>query len=156
MNRLVLFFSVLTATLASAFPAETVIDFEQAEVGKPVTNWVEKGVVFTLAHEPKQTRARGRVMLFPHLCTNHKGILCAMATEQIPVQATLPTPVTSVTSVLWRAPRCSGGSPCVSENSKVLDQASVPSVPGRRRPEDRLTTFERTVKAWKSAYIRFS
>jgi len=156
MNRLVLFFSVLTAILASAFPAETVIDFEQAEVGKPVTNWVEKGVVFTLAHEPKQTRARGRVMFFPHLSTNHKGILCAMATEQIPVQATFPTPVTSVTLVLWGSTGCPAALEAFDENGKVLDQASVPSVPGRKKPEDPIPTFELTVKAPKIAYIRFS
>src|SRR5687768_18459605 len=101
MNRLFLLVSVLAATLASAFPAETVIDFEQAEIGKPVTNWVEKGVVFTLAHQPKQTKAAGRVMFFPHLATNHKGILCAMANDQIPVQATFLKGASSVTLVLW-------------------------------------------------------
>jgi hypothetical protein len=155
MNRLVLLVSILTATFASTFPAETVIDFEQAEVGKPVTNWVEKGVVFTLADEPKQTKARGRVMFFPHLATNHKGILCAMATEQIPVQATFPTPVSSVTLVLWGSTGCPAALEAFDQNGNVLDQASVPSVPGRKKPEDPIPTFELTVKAPKIAYIRF-
>src|SRR5688500_7223308 len=134
MNRLFLLVSVLAATLASAFPAETVIDFEQAEIGKPVTNWVEKGVIFALAHEPKQTKARGRVMFFPHLATNHKGILCAMATEQIPVQATFPTAVSSVTLVLWGSTGCPAAVEAFDQNGNVLDQASVPSVPLRKKP----------------------
>ena len=156
MKRLVLLVSVLTATFAPAFPAETVIDFEQSEIGKPVTNWVEKGVVFTLAHEPKQTKARGRVMFFPHLATNHKGILCAMATEQIPVQATFPTPVTSVTLVLWGSTGCPAALEAFDENGSAVDKASVPSVPGRKKPEDPISTFELTVKAPKIAYIRLS
>ena len=155
MNLLVLV-SLLTASLASAFPAETVIDFEQAEIGKPLTNWVEKGVVFTLAHEPKQTKARGRVMFFPHLATNHKGILCAMATEQIPVQATFPTPVTSVTLVLWGSTGCPAALEAFDENGSVVDKSSVPSVPGRKKPEDPIPTIELTVKGPKIAYIRFS
>ena len=155
MNLLVLV-SLLTASLASAFPAETEIDFEQAEIGKPLTNWVEKGVVFTLAHEPKQTKARGRVMFFPHLATDHRGILCAMATEQIPVQATFPTPVTSVTLVLWGSTGCPAALEAFDENGSVVDKSSVPSVPGRKKPEDPIPTFELTVKAPKIAYIRFS
>jgi hypothetical protein len=156
MNCLVLFFSVLTACVVSAFSAETVIDFEKAEIGKPVTNWVEKGVLFKLAHEPKQTKAVGRVMFFPHLATNHKGILCAMATEQIPVQATFPTVATSVTLVLWGSTGCPAVLEAFDGTGNVLDKVSVVSVPGREKPEDPIPTFELTVKAANIAYVRFS
>ena len=156
MNPLVRFFCVLTANVVAAFSAETVIDFEKAEIGKPATNWVEKGVVFKLAHEPKQTRAVGRVMFFPHLATNHKGILCAMATEQIPVQATFPTAATSVTLLLWGSTGCPAVLEAFDQNGNVLDKVSVVSVPGRKKPEDPIPTFELKVKAPKIAYIRFS
>jgi hypothetical protein len=156
MNRLVLFFSILTATIVSVFSAETVIDFEQAQIGKPVTNWVEKGVVFALAHEPKQTKAAGRVMFFPHLATNHKGILCAIATEQIPVQATFPKGATSVTLVLWGSTGCPAALEAFDKNGNVVDKVAVISVPGRKKPEDPIPMFELTVKAPEIAYIRFS
>ena len=156
MNGLVLFLSVLIATFASAFSAETVIDFEQAEIGKPVTNWVETGVVFTLAHEPKQTKARGRVMFFPHLATNHKGILCAMATEQIPVQVTFPNGASSVTLVLWGSTGCPALLEAFDKNGSLVGRTSVPSVPGRSDPKDPIPTFELRIKAADISYVRFS
>src|SRR5437016_3331842 len=81
--------------------AEGVADFEK---GAPLLadgnasrfpRWEEKGVVFTLAHEPQGTKARGMLMFFTHLSTRRKGIVCAMATEPIPVRATFPKPVSS-------------------------------------------------------------
>src|SRR5690349_6227050 len=105
LKRVFLLFA-LAAGIVGSRPAEIVIDFEQAVIGKPVTNWVEKGVVFSLAHAPKESKAAGRVMFFPHLATGHKGILCAMATEQIPVEASLPKPASSVTLVLWGSTGC--------------------------------------------------
>ena len=149
-------FCVLVASVASGMAAETVIDFEQATIGKPVTNWVEKSVVFTLAHEPKQSKAAGRVMFFPHLATNHKGILCAMATEPIPVQATFPNVAASVTLVLWGSTGCSALLEAFDQNGQIVDKASVAVVPGRTKPEDPIPTFELTVKAPEIAYVRFS
>ena len=41
MKRIGLLFSVLAASVVSGISEEILIDFEQAEIGKPVTNWVE-------------------------------------------------------------------------------------------------------------------
>jgi hypothetical protein len=156
MRRIGLLFAVLIGGIVSGISAEIVIDFEQAVIGKPVTSWVEKGVVFALARQPTQTKAAGRVMFFPHLATNHKGILCAMATEQIPVQATFPEGASSVTLVLWG----STGSPAILEafdkNGLPVDKASVAAVPGRSDPKDPVPTFELKVKSPEIAYVRFS
>ena len=135
---------------------ETVIDFEEAEIGKPVTNWVEKGVVFTLAHQPKKTKAAGRVMFFPHLASNHKGILCAMADEQIPVQATFPKMASSVTLVLWGSTGCPALLEAFDKNGTLVDKASLDSVPGRTKPEDPIPMFKLSVKAPEIACVRFS
>src|SRR5690349_12988338 len=84
--------------LFAADAADVVLDFEQATIGKPVPTWTEKGVTFALAEPPRTSKAVGRVMFFPHLATNHKGLLNAMANEQaIPVRAKFPAPVSSVT-----------------------------------------------------------
>ena len=96
-----------TCLLSVACATEVVIDFEQATIGKPVPTWTEKDVTFTLAEAPKNSKAIGRVMFFPHLATNHKGLLNALANEQaIPVQAKVPTPVSSVTIVFWASTGC--------------------------------------------------
>jgi hypothetical protein len=93
---------LVLGVVSAAHAAEVVIDFEQSEIGKPVPTWTDKGVVFNLAGPLTQSKATGRIMFFPHLATNHKGILNAMATEQaIPVQATFPTGASTVTLVLW-------------------------------------------------------
>lgn len=136
--------------------AEIIIDFEQAPIGKPATNWVEKSVTFTLAHEPTQSRAAGRVMFFPHLATNHKGILCAMANEQIPVQARFPNGASSVTLKLWGSTGCPALLEAFDASGRVVDKASVPTVPGRARPEDPIPFFELSVKASHIAYVQFS
>jgi len=156
MNRIRNWFCVLAASVVTARAAETVIDFEQATIGKPVTNWVEKSVVFALAHEPKQSKAAGRVMFFPHLASNHKGILCAMATEPIPVQATFPKGASSVTLVLWGSTGCSALLEAFDKNGQMVDKAAVAVVPGRTKPEDPIPTFELTVKAQEITYVRFS
>lgn len=157
MNRIALFFAVLLAAgIVPAISEEIVIDFEKAEVGRPVTNWVEKGVTFALAHQPIKTKAAGRVMFFPHLATNHKGILCAMADEQIPVQATFPNNVSSVTLVLWGSTGCPALLEAFDKNGTLVDKISVPAVPGRTKPQDPIPTFQLSVKAPQIAYIRFS
>jgi len=156
MNRIRLFFAILAATLCSVRSAETIIDFEGAEIGKPVTNWVEKGVVFSLAHQPKQSKAVGRVMFFPHLATGHKGILCAMATEQIPVQATFQKPVSSVTLTLWGSTGCAALLEAFDKSGALIDKSFVAVIPARSRPEDPIPTFELTVTGREIASIRFS
>ena len=156
MKRIVLLFSMLVAVVISGISEEIVIDFEQAEIGKPMTNWVEKGVVFELAHRPKQSKAAGRVMFFPHLATNHKGILCAMATEQIPVQATFPKTASSVSLALWGSTGCAALLEAFDKNGTLVDKTSLAVVPSRTRPADPIPIFELNVKAREIAYVRFS
>ena len=89
--------ALLMLVAVSASAEEIVIDFEQAEIGKPTPTWTEKDVVFNLAAPPARSKAKGRIMFFPHLGTNRKGIVNAMATEQsIPVQATFPNGASAV------------------------------------------------------------
>jgi hypothetical protein len=156
MNRIWICSFVLAAGIASGLAAEVKIDFEQATIGKPVTNWVEQGVVFTLAHEPKESKVAGRVMFFPHLATDRKGILCAMATEPIPVQATLPQGASSVTLELWGSTGCAAKLEAFDKNGQLVDKASIAVVPGRMKPEDAIPPFELTVRAPTIAYVRFS
>ena len=142
--------------------AEIVVDFESAVPLLPdhkanrVARWEEKGVVFTLAREPQQTKGKGMLMFFTHLSTGHKGIVCAMATEPIPVRATFPKPVSSVTVSFWG----STGTPALLEafdaEGKVVDRASLESVPGRKAPGDPDRIFTMTVKASRIAYVQFS
>ncbi len=138
------------------------MDFENAvplladQKANRVPQWEEKGVVFTLAHEPQHTKGKGMLMFFTHLSTGHKGIVCAMATEPIPVRATFPKPVSSVTVSFWG----STGTPALleafDEDGKVVDRASLDSVPGRKAPGDPVPIFTMTVRAAHIAYIQFS
>jgi hypothetical protein len=148
---------VLVGSASIARAEEVVIDFERAEIGKPVPTWTEKGVVFKLAGAPTTSKAAGRVMFFPHLATNHKGILNAMATEQaIAVQATLPKSASAVTLVLWGSTGCPALVEALDKNGKVIDTASIAAVPGRKAPADPVPFVELTVKAPAIAAIRFS
>ena len=141
---------------------EVVVDFENAVPVLPdglanrVARWEEKGVVFALAHEPEHTKGKGVVMFFTHLATGHKGIGGAMATEPIPVRATFPKPVSSVTVSFWG----STGTPALLEafdaDGKVVDRTRLESVPGRKAPGDPVPIFKMTVKANRIAYIQFS
>lgn len=154
---------LLLSAVASAFAAqEVVVDFESAvpllAEGKAnrVPRWEEKGVVFTLAHEPRQTKGKGMLMFFTHVSTGHKGIVCAMATEPIPVRATFSKPASFVSVSFWG----STGTPAVLEafdaGGQVVDRASLDSVPGRKAPVDAVPIFTMMVKASRIAYIQFS
>jgi hypothetical protein len=153
----------LLGTAACGSSAEqVVVDFESGVALLPDGNanrfprWEEKGVVFTLVHEPKQTKGKGMLMFFTHLSTGHKGLVCAMATEPIPVRATFPKPVSSVTVSFWG----STGMPALLEafdaEGKVVDRASLESVPGRKSPGEPVPIFDMTVKGNRIAYIQFS
>jgi hypothetical protein len=96
-------FLLLLGAATYAWSAELLLaDFEKAAAllsdgqANRLPRWEENGVVFTLAHEPQQTKGKGMLMFFTHLSTGHKGIVCAMATEPIPVRATFPQPVSSM------------------------------------------------------------
>jgi hypothetical protein len=154
---------LLLSAMASAFAAqEVLVDFESVvprlAEGKAnrIPRWEEKGVVFTLAHEPQKTKGKGMLMFFTHLSTGHKGIVSAMATEPIPVRATFSKPVSSVIVSFWG----STGTPAVLEAfdaaGQVVDRASLDSVPGRKAPGDGVPIFTLTVKASRIAYIQFS
>ena len=147
----------LAGAISAAHAAETVIDFEQTEIGKPTPEYTEKGVVFTLAGPLTQSKAKGRVMFFPHLTTSHKGILNAMATEQaVPVLAKFPVSVSSVTLVLWGSTGCPALVEALDKNGAVVDKASLAAVPGRKAPADPVPFVELTVMAPEIAAIRFS
>jgi hypothetical protein len=136
---------------------EVVIDFEQAEIGKPKPDWTEKGVVFKLAGPLTQSKATGRIMFFPHIATNRKGILNAMATEQaIPVLATFPNAASAVTLVLWGSTGCPALLEALDKDGQVVDKVSLAAVPGRKAPADPVPFVELTVKASAIAAIRFS
>lgn len=150
-------FLAVTSALAAADRKEIVIDFERAEIGKPVPKWSDQGVVFTLASAPANSKAAGRVMFFPYLSTDRKGILNAMASEQaIPVQAKFPNGATSVTLVLWGSTGSAAKLQAFDADDKLVDEASVAVVPARKTPADPVPQFELTVKAPAIAYIRFS
>jgi hypothetical protein len=152
----------LVASLCAWSAEPVVVDFEKAVTLLPdgqasrVPRWEEKGVVFTLAHEPKQTKGKGMLMFYTHLSNGHKGILSAMATESIPVRATFPAPVSSVAVSFWG----STGMPALLEaydaEGKVIDRASLDSIPGRKAPGDAVPIFTMTVKGGRIAYIQFS
>ncbi len=162
MNRAGALILLLSALAASAVAAEQVVDFESAVTVLPdgkanrLPKWEEKGVVFALAHEPTQSKAKGLVMFFTHLTSGHKGIACAMAAEPIPVRATFPKPVSTVTLAMWG----STGMPAIVEafdaDGHVLDRKSLESVPGRKAPGDPVPVFTMTVSAKGIAYIQFS
>jgi hypothetical protein len=122
-----------------------------------VATWTEKGVVFNLSGAPTTSKAMGRIMFFPHLTTNHKGILNAMATEQaIPVLATFPKGASAVTLVLWGSTGCPALLEALDKNGAVVDKASVAAVPGRKAPADPIPFLKLTVSAPEIAAIRFS
>jgi hypothetical protein len=100
--RLVAFLFLVSSAMILSAQEETVVDFEQAEItGRWIEVWEEKGVVFTPAHEPTRSKAKARLMFFPHLSSGRIGILSAMADDPIPVKARFPNGAASVTVVLW-------------------------------------------------------
>jgi hypothetical protein len=145
------------SALTGAHASETAIGFESAEIGKPVPSWTEQGVVFKLAAPPARSKAVGRVMFFPHIATQRKGILNAMANEQaIPVLATFPRKVTSVTVVLWGSTGCPALLEALDEKGNVVDRSSIAAAPARQSPGDPVPFFELSVKAQAISAIRFS
>lgn len=141
---------------------EVAIDFEEAAVllsedrAHRAEQWVGQGVVFRLAHPPRESKAKGLVMFFEHLSSGHKGIASAMALEAIPVRATFPKPVSAVHIAFWG----SAGAPVLLEafdaEGNVVDRASLAAVPGRRAPADPVPMFTLTVRAGRIAYVQFS
>jgi hypothetical protein len=144
--------------VALAAPAEgpVTITFDKVETGKPMPSYTEQGVVFALARPPSKSRAAGKVMFFPHLKTERKGILNAMANESIPVEVRFPKPASAVTLVLWGSIGSAALVEAYDKDGKVVDKASREKVPERTGPEQLVPSFELTVKAPAIAYVRFS
>jgi hypothetical protein len=154
-----LYAAMLLGALAGAPSAdEVVITFDKVETGKPVASYTDKehGVVFALAHKPTRSKAAGRVMFFPHLKTDRKGVLNAMADESIPLQVRFPKPVSSVTLVLWGSIGSAALVEAYDEDGKVVGTAKRDRVPERSGPEKPVPIFELTVKSPAIAYVRFS
>lgn len=157
MRRCVGLILALSSVVPVGSASDIVIDFEQAEIGKPVPTWTEKGVVFALAGPLTKTKAVGRIMFFPHLATNRRGILNAMATHQaVPVQATFSQSASKVTLVLWGSTGCPALLEAIDGNGVVVDTVAVASVPARKSASDPVPFIELTVEAPAIAAIRFS
>jgi hypothetical protein len=133
-----------------------VITFDKVETGKPMPSYTDQDVVFALAHKPTKSKAAGQVMFFPHLKTDRKGILNAMADESIPVEVRFPKPVSSVTLELWGSIGSAALVEAYDKDGKVVDTAKRDRVPERTGPEKPIPSFELTVKAPAIAYVRFS
>ena len=164
-NILVLFTIAIAACIALAdetpprnAAGEIVLTFADATVGKPVPTWTGGGVTISLASAPQRSKAQGRVMFFPHLKTEKKGIVNAMANEQaIPVKAEIRGGATSVTLVLWGTVGSNAWLEAHDKDGKLLDRASLPdTVPQRKDPADAIPSFELSVKAENIAYILFA
>jgi hypothetical protein len=95
-------------------------------------------------------------MFFPHLSDGHKGILSAMADDPIPVRVQFTNGCSSVTLELWGSTGCPAKLEAFDADGKLLDQASLESIPGRKAPGDPIPTCELTVKGTNIAYIEFS
>jgi hypothetical protein len=154
---------VLLVVLGAAAAHEMVVDFENAAVVLPpnqasnrVEKWESKGVTFTLANEPEHTKAKGMLTFFAHLSSGRKGIVCAMAAEPIPVRATFPVPVSSVTVSMWGSTATPALLEAFDSTGKVVDRASLESVPGRKAPGDAVPIFNMTVKGARIAYVQWS
>ncbi len=153
---LAIFSGLSVLALAAAADSPVKITFDKVETGKPMPTYTEQDVVFALSHEPTKSSTAGRVMFFPHLKTERKGILNAMANESIPVEVRFPKPASSVTVVLWGSIGSSALVEAFDKEGKVVDRASREKVPERTEPEKPIPSFELTVKASEIAYIRFS
>ena len=137
---------------------EVVLTFADATVGKPVATWTGGDVTFSLAAAPQRSKAKGRVMFFPHLKTDRKGILNAMANEQaIPVKAEIKGGASSVTLVLWGTVGSEAWLEAYDKDGKRLGRTALPgTVPQRKDPADPIPTFELSVAAPNIAYVLFA
>lgn len=153
---------LLLISLPAVAETPVVIDFEDALVLLPndlpyrAEQVVEKGVVFKLAHPPQESKAKGVLTYFIHISSGHKGILCAMALEPIPVQATFPEPVSSVTVALWGSTATPALLEAFDAEGNVVDRVQLDSIPGRTAPEEPVPIFTMTVRAPRIAYIQWS
>jgi hypothetical protein len=134
---------------------QIVIKFADAEVGKPMPSWSGQGVTIEPAGKLNRSKAAPRVMFFPHLKTEKRGILSAMAAEAIPVQVRIPNGASRVTLVMWGSITSSALVEALDEGGNVIDAASLDQVPRRKSPADPIPSFELAVEAPRIAAVRF-
>ena len=151
--------AAVLAAIPPPAPGETVVDFEQTEIGTPVPKWEEQGVTFELAGPLKRTpAAKPRVMFFPHLATGHKGILNAMTTDQgVPLKMTLPgAGASSVALVLWGSTGCPAVVEAFDKEGKLVDQKSIAAIPSRNAPNEPIPFVTITLKGPAIASVNLS
>lgn len=148
---------LLTSTRFAFAQSQVVLDFEKAEItGRWIESWEERGVVFTPANAPTRSKAKAKLMFFPHIPSGRKGILSAMADDPIPVRARFPTGVSSVTVVFWGSTGSTARLEAFDAEGKVVDKASLDVIPARKAPGDPIPNFELTVNGTNIAYTEFS
>lgn len=153
---------VIAAQTNTAAAGAVVVDFEKAPLvgandkAQRVEQWVEQGVTFRLAHEPKESKAKGLLMFFSHLTSKHKGIASAMALEAIPVRATFPGPVSSVSITFWGSTATPALLEAFDEEGRVVDRSQVTAAPARKAPGDPVPVFTLSVRGSRIAYVQIS
>jgi len=148
-------FAIVLAPIARA-AEEMVITFDDAEVGKPIPLWTTNDVTIEPGGKLTRSKAAPRIMFFPHLMTQQKGITSAMAAEPIPVQIRIPTGASKVTLVLWGSVGSAALVEALDRDGNVVDKASLEKVPTRTSPGDPIPSFELTVKSPRIVCVRFS
>jgi hypothetical protein len=158
--------SLALCVSTSAKADEVIIDFEKAAIRLDPKNdeavsrleqYVEKGVEFKLARQPERSKARGRIMFFPHIASGRKGLVNAMASEQqIPVQVRFPKGTSAVTIVFWASTGASAKLQAFNSKGELVAQDELKVVPRRKRPEDPVPTFELKVKSDEISHVEFS
>ena len=165
-------FVALVAVLATGTPAseaaaeKIIINFEQVSILPDPTNdevvtrpesWTDQGVEFTLARQPARSRARGRLMFFPHLPSGRQGILNAMADEQeIPVRVRFPRRASAVAIEFWASTGAAARLEAFDAHDAMVARDALDVVPGRKAPEDPIPMFTLAVSAEEIAYVEFS
>lgn len=149
---------VLAGLAVSGFAnaQDRVVDFESAMIGKPIPTWADQGVTFELAHQPQKSKAKGRVSFFPHIGTNRKGIVNAMANESIPLRATFEKPVKKVELVLWGSTTSAALVEAFDADGKRIAKNGLEQVPVRKTPEEHVPFFELSVAGESIAYVEIS
>jgi hypothetical protein len=134
-----------------------VITFDKAEItGRWVDSWEDKGVVFAPAHAPTKSKAKARLMFFPHAPSGRKGILSAMADDPIPVRASFTNGAASVTISFWGSTDCAARLEAYNREGQLVDKIGLEKIPGRKAPAEPIPTFDLTVKGTNIAYVEFS
>jgi hypothetical protein len=155
--KLLLPIALIISFLGAKLPAqEVIVDFESAEIGKPMTSYTEREVAFELAHAPRKSKAKGRVMFFPHLGDNHKGIINAMADESIPLNIKLPKPATKVVLGLWGSTTSAALVEAFDSTGKLVAKDELKQVPVRTRPEEHVPYFTMSVESPNITSIQVS